>query len=266
MLNIFKREFKFNLKGLLIFSLIMSSFMAIVVLMYESMTKDGAVNFNDLLANYPIEILRAFNMDIFDLSSAFGFAQSEGYVFWLLVGGVYFCMLGSTILNKEENDGTIEYLYSRPVKRRDIIIGKYAVGVVFSVLFNAIIFVIMILSLLIANESFDLALAVKMSLTPIFLFIILFSISFLISSLIKRSNLTRNIGLGMAFGFYLMQLLGGLTKDLEFLLKISPYEFISARYLVENGGIKLSYLIVGIVLIIGCFTGALIRYNKKELC
>ena len=61
---------------------------------------------------FPDDLLKAFNMDISSISSAYGWLKSEGFVFVLLIIGSYSGIMGSNILLKEENDKTIEYLNS----------------------------------------------------------------------------------------------------------------------------------------------------------
>jgi hypothetical protein len=72
-------------------------------------------------------MLKAFNMDISSMDSAYGWLKTEGFVFVYLIVGVYASIMGSNILLKEESEKTIEYLNSLPVKRRDILKSKWEI-------------------------------------------------------------------------------------------------------------------------------------------
>ena len=89
-----------------------------VYLMHGYMKYENEIN----QQNVPEEILKAMNMDIASIDSAFGWLKTEGFIFVLLITGCYSAILGSNILLKEENDKTIEHLNSLPIKRNNIII------------------------------------------------------------------------------------------------------------------------------------------------
>ena len=86
---------------------------------------------DEMMNMFPEEVLKAFNMDITSIDSAFGWLKTEGFVFVLLITGIYSGILGSNILLKEENDKTIEYLNSLPIKRTNIVISKVLCGIIY---------------------------------------------------------------------------------------------------------------------------------------
>jgi ABC-2 type transport system permease protein len=63
----------------------------------------------EMLKVFPPEVLKAFNMDISSIDSAYGWLKSEGFIFVLLIIGCYSAIMGSNVLLKEESDKTIEY-------------------------------------------------------------------------------------------------------------------------------------------------------------
>ncbi|MBO5120153.1 MAG: multidrug ABC transporter permease, partial [Bacilli bacterium] len=114
----FKREYKFNFKSFLIWTVITLGIFLLVYLMYPSIVaSDNVKMIDEMMKVFPPEMLKAFNMDIASMDSAYGWLKSEGFVFVLLIIGCYAGILGSNILLKEENDKTIEYLNSLPIKR-----------------------------------------------------------------------------------------------------------------------------------------------------
>ena len=130
-----KREFKVNLKSFIIWLSILIIMFLFVFLIYPYIiTDDTMKSMDELMKVFPEDVLKAFNMDMSSISTAYGWLKSEGFMFILLVVGFYSSYLGGSILLKEENDKTIEYLSSLPIKRSRIVTNKIIVGVTYIIL------------------------------------------------------------------------------------------------------------------------------------
>ena len=117
-----KRELKVNLKSFIIWTSILLGMFLIVYLMYPAIINSGSIDAMDEMMNmFPDEMLKAFNVDISSMDSAYGWLKTEGFFFVYLIVGVYASIMGSNILLKEESEKTIEYLNSLPIRRRDIL-------------------------------------------------------------------------------------------------------------------------------------------------
>ena len=120
-----KRELKINLKSFIIWTSILIGLFAIVYLVYPSVfNSDNKQMIDNMMEMLPQEMLKAFNMDLSSIETAYGWLKTEGFVFVLLISGIYSGILGSQILLKEENDKTIEYLNSLPITRSNIAFSK----------------------------------------------------------------------------------------------------------------------------------------------
>ena len=130
-----KRELKYNFKSFLIWTIITLVIFLVVFLVYPSITNSDNIKMMDeMMKLFPPEVLKAFNMDIASIDTAYGWLKTEGYIFVLLITGCYGAILGTNILLKEENDKTIEYLNSLPIKRNNIIINKTIVGLIYIII------------------------------------------------------------------------------------------------------------------------------------
>ena len=136
----FKRELKINLKSFVIWTTILIGLFLVVFLVYPSIINSANMEMIDeMMKIFPEEMLKAFNMDLSSINSAFGWLKTEGFVFVLLITGIYSGILGSNILLKEESDKTIEYLNSVPVTRKSIVFNKIFCGLFYIILMIAII-------------------------------------------------------------------------------------------------------------------------------
>ena len=148
-----KRELKINLKSFIIWTSILILLFLVVFLVYPSIVSSDNINqIDEMMKLFPKEVLKAFNMDISSMDSAYGWLKSEGFIMILLVTGIYSSILGSTILLKEENDKTIEYLNSLPLKRKDIIRDKVLVGIIYIVLMVLVIAIFNYIALYLSGD------------------------------------------------------------------------------------------------------------------
>ena len=175
----FKREMKINFKSFLIWSLILIILFLIVFLMYPSiMNSENIQLMNEMLKVFPEEMLKAFNMDISNIDTAFGWLKTEGFVFVLLITGIYSGILGSNVLLKEENDKTIEYLNSLPVTRKNIVISKVLSSIIYIILMIFILGLFNFIGLSLI-EDFDKKLFILLSITPLFSSLVIFVFNFI---------------------------------------------------------------------------------------
>ncbi|MBQ6840792.1 MAG: ABC transporter permease subunit, partial [Bacilli bacterium] len=132
---ILKRELKVNFKSFLIWTGILIVLFLAVFLVYPSiMSSENVEMLNEMMKVFPEEMLKAFNMDIATMDSAFGYLKTEGMVFIALLVGIYAATLGGSILLKEEDDKTIEYLNTLPIKRRSVLLQKVVCSLIYIIL------------------------------------------------------------------------------------------------------------------------------------
>lgn len=261
----FKREFKINFKSLLIWTLVLGGVYALVYLLYPSIINDKtASGLQEILNTMPKEFISAFNMDLMGMDSAYGWFLTEGYVFLLLLGGLYSALLGSNILLKEDNDKTIEFLLSKPVRRRTIITSKVLCGVVNILLFTGIITLVNYVFLY-NSKGFESDICLMTNIIPLLLYLMLFFITLFISTFMKKTKKSMTLSAGVVFGAYIMQLIGTMGKSVEFLKDISLFEFSSSRYIIVNKAFDTKYILIGLAIIIVCIIGTYANFYKKEV-
>lgn len=261
----FSREMKINFKSFLIWTLILIGLFLVVFLIYPSIINSENMQMMDeMIKIFPEEVLKAFNMDISSLDSAFGWLKTEGFVFVLLITGIYSGILGSSILLKEENDKTIEYLNSVPVTRKQIVLSKICSAIIYILL--------MILSLGVFNfialsiiEEFDKKLFLLLSITPIFSSIVIFAVCLFISTFTHKTKKTLGISLGIVFVSYFLQIVSEMSENAEFLKYMSIFTLADIRNVIVNVAIEPIMVILSLVLFIVFTILTIVHYEKKEL-
>lgn len=259
-----KRELKINLKSLIIWSITLILIYILIYAIYPNLiTEESRGALEQMMNSMPKEILANFNMDIVGIETVFGWFKTEGYIFLTLIGGIYSAILGGTILLKEENDKTIEFLYSKPVNRNKIVTSKILCGIINIFIFTTIVIIINWLSLS-NGEDFDTKQFLMISILPILLYYMLFFIMLFISTFFKKTKPVMSISIGIVFLSYFMQIIGNMGENVKIIKDISLFEFVSSRYIILNNEIDMKYVYIGIGIIVLTMLGTYFRYNRKE--
>ena len=238
----FKRELKLNFKSFLIWTLILIVMFLAVYLVYPYiMTSENVDMINEMMKVFPPEVLKAFNMDISEIDSAYGWLKTEGFIFILLITGIFSGILGSNIVLKEESDKTIEYLHNLPATRTKIITSKILCALTYVISMVLIVGIFNYIGLSISGD-FNQKQYILLSISPILPSLVIFSICLFISTFTHKTKKTMGISLGIVFASYFLQIISELSKEVEFLKYITPFTLSDTRNII--------YLIIVVILLI----------------
>ena len=261
----FKRELKVNFKSACIWFGILAGLFAVVIIAYPHIINTENMSMmKDMMALFPEELLKAFNMDLALIDTAFGWVKSEGFVMILLIISCYASILGANILLKEESDKTIEYMSSLPVSRTYIVLSKMFAGVIYIVGMVVLLGITNFISLLIAG-SFDYLQFILLSLTPLFPALCIYFITMFLSTFTHKAKHMLGVALGVTLISYLLNVISTISSSVEFLKYVSVFTLADVRNVIINTTLNPVLLTVTMVLcgIFGVLTW--LRYNKKEL-
>lgn len=260
-----KREMKINLKSFILWTFLLCIMFLAVFLIYPDLIEnEGMKLMDEMIKAFPEEIIKSFNMDISSINTAFGWFQTEGLVFILLITGCYSGIIGSNILLKEEDDKTIEYLNSLPITRNKIAISKISAGLIYIIAMTFFIGIFNYIGLLFA-EDFNQKTFFYLSLTPLISSLVIFSLSMFISTFNKKTKKMIGISLGIVFGSYILNILSTISKSIEFLKYISVYTLADIRNIIVESSINPIMIIISITLSVSFLYLSVVNYNKKEL-
>lgn len=260
-----KRELKVNLKTFVLWSVILMGVYSLIFLVYPSIiASDTMATLDAMLEMFPPELLKAFNMDISSITTAYGWLKTEGFVFILLVTGCYSAILGATILLKEESDKTIEYLASLPVTRKSIVLSKYLVGILYCAGITVVIGIFNYIGLCLSGD-FERKQYLLLAVTPIFPSVVLFSLCMLVSTFFKKTNKVFGLSIGVTFVGYILNVLSDMDESVEALKYLSIYTLADVRNVITD--VKINPVCVGLSIVLSAVMLLLtvVRYERKEL-
>lgn len=261
----FRREMKVNFRNFIIWTLVLIGLFLVVFLVYPSIINSENMEMMDeMMKMFPEEIVKAFNMDISSIDTAFGWLKTEGFVFVLLITGIYSGILGSSILLKEENDKTIEYLNSVPVTRTNIVRSKILCAITYIILMVITLGIFNYVGLSLSGD-FDKKLYILLSITPILSSIVIFSVCLFLSTFTHKTKKTLGMSLGIVFASYFLQTISEMNESTEFLKYISVFTLADIRNVIVDIAINPFMVMLSVLITIVFVVLTLYRYNKKEL-
>lgn len=267
-MNIFLMELRNLRKGAIASTLSIAAVIFAMLAFFPAMKSESM----QMLANAKLEgvdpsLLAALGMtvmpDFSDLTVFFGYVLQ----FIVLAVMVIFTQQAVNLLHKEENDGTIEFLYAKPVSRSQIVAGKLAAHVTLMVVMLTFWAVVTVIGYLMFGE-FSLGAAIRES--AIFFGSILFvgmvfsSIGVLLSAVLRGTVRTSGVTISIVFGTFILGILSVVIKKLDFLIWFSPMDWIKTEKLMNEGILPQEWA-VGIAVTLLALFAAWLQYRKKDL-
>ena len=269
-MNIFKFEFKRNIKSLIYWSIGTSAIIVLFMALFPSMKDMGMKELvGAKLDSLPPAILEAFNF-----SSTTDFSNINDFLAYCLqyvamAFGIYGAMLGVNSIIEEESEGTIEFLYSKPVSRNKILWSKILSRVIYLLVFLVIVVAVTVgISITVKPTEvnmIDLSINIKsMFIGMAFLGYIFMAIGIAVSTILRKGKAATSIGVSLFFMTYILGILSKLKEEFSFVKYFSPYEWVIPSNIIKNG-FEAKFIILGFLLIAISLLISSVIYKKKDM-
>ena len=261
--HIMKQQFKENFKSFLVWTIIVAALMVMVLAFYP-MVKDM---YATMLESFSPEVLEIFNAIGGNFENIAEYYVLEGGQIYVLVGAVYAAMLGIGLIKTELKDGSAEFLYSQPVKRKVIFRSKMLALITNILLFNLAITAVSFATIFAVEGAITFNLA-NFFLFSLFAFIIHLQIGLIIFALtaILKKNMPMGLGLGISIITYFLSIISQISPDVEFLQYATPFTYIVNGVMVSGfAAVDVPTLIGWTILSIGLVFIAKCNFNKTDI-
>ncbi len=267
-MNLFKMEFRRNFKTLMIWSGVSAALTLLLTLLYPAMLgSDMLALMNAKLAALPKELVDMFNLsgeDIRQLPQFFAYF----FQFVLMAACVYGATLGFSVISREESDGTIEFLYARPLKRSQIVSGKLlSAGAAYIIYFIIVGIGAIIGCLAVKPEELQLV-DLLTSIKSVLAGGMIAGLSYLfvglaVSVLLRRTKHAASLAAALFFGTYIVGSIPRITGVLDFLKWLSPLNYFMPSTVAMEGLDGINVLIL--ILVMGAAAGlTYIGYQRRD--
>ena len=258
---ILRCELRRGRKGFWVWTLAIAFMMVICVILFPEM-KGEMEGVSDIFANMG-SFTQAFGMDRLNFGTLTGFYGVEcGNI--LGIGGSFFAAyLGVSMLSKEEQEHTAEFLLTHPVRRLSVV-GQKLLAVVLEVLaLNVIVFGASVVSILAIGEELPLK---ELLLIHGAYLILQWEISFLcfgMSAFLRRGSI--GVGLGLAAVLYFMNLMCNISEAAEPLRWVTPFAYAEPADLLDAMALDGPLVAVGCLYAVAALAVGTVRYLRKDI-
>jgi len=262
---VLKKEIKLNLRALLIWTAALLLLNLYIIVIYGSFA-DQMDEFTELIETMPPALLKAFNMDRLALTDIIQYYGTEGYILLTLFGSMFAVMLGTTLLAKEENEKTIEFLLSKPITRNQVITAKIATYLIYIVLLNLVVAAATVVAVeQVRTEEIDYGILGLLLVGPLLIQLTFANLGFLASVFVRGRRPVYATGIGVVLGMYFLSVISNLTESAEFLRYITPFQWADSADMIINGRIDGLYIALFVLVNVGAVISAYMAYNRKNI-
>lgn len=263
-MNILIRELKSNRRSLMIWAGAIAIFSFFMLAIYPSFAAD-AQQLEDLIAMYPEGFMQVFGLDRLNMAEAIGFYAVETYFMILLFGGMYAVIIGSTMLAKEEDEKTIEFLLAKPVTRNHVITSKLLAIITYLLLFNAAIGMVTLVGFEAFGGDYSLAQLLRLLVAPVFVHLTLASLGFLLSLFFTRKKTSYSAGIGLVLLLYFLNVIATLADRFSILRWLSPFFYMDAADIVMEGALNPLHIFILLGASTLAVTTTYMLYNRRDI-
>lgn len=260
MVTVYKHEMKTYLKNLLIWTICVGGIGFACILLFSGM-KESMQDMEKSFASMGA-FSDAFGMSQLSISTLPGFYAAEVGAIYSLGGAMFAAILCTTMLSKEEDGHTCEFLYSLPIARKKAVFSKWLAAISHIALFNVICIGIYLVGFAILGENIPAKEFAMYHIMQFIMHIQLGTICYAFSAISKRNKL--GIGMGIVLLLYAYDLMARVIPDLSDFKFISPFSYANASDIFSSGEIATTALILGICLLLASLGISFGVYTKKS--
>lgn len=268
-MNMYTTEVKRLFKSFLLWSIVVVIILSIFLAFFPSMANsDMAALVKAKMSAIPEAMRNALGIgnmvDFSDLLQYFAYVLE----FIFMAACIYSGILGVSAIIKEEGEGTIEFLYAKPISRTKIVTVKILSTLTIVILFNILLYIVCIAF---AQAFKRPGYQYLNMLTIIFksmlgVQVVFLSVGILFSTILRRYSQAIPFALGAFFITYILGTFSTIIDKLDWMKYLSPYHYaIPLNLLKSNGSMNATEMMLMFLIILLSIVGAYVVYKRKDL-
>ncbi len=263
-MNIYSQEFRMNLRSVITWSVAVTALILLFVSLFSSFAQDAAL-LNEMMANFPEQLLAAFGMTGVDLSTILGYF-SLAFLFVQVCLAIQAANYGFSLVSIEEREWTADFLLAKPVGRTQILTSKLLAALTGLILTDLVVWITTFLSIQLfkgdATYETSSLLLLLLSVVPFQLFFL--AVGLVVSLLVKRVRSVTPYAMGLAFGMYVLAAFGDMLGEVA-LEKVTPFKHFEPTYIVQHGAYDLPLVLISVTVIVLSLVGSYLLYARRDI-
>lgn len=263
MFSIIKKEFKLSRKSLFLWSLVLVLTATMGALEYPLVYKNTDMVMSGINA-IPRIVQIMFGVEGLDFSTALDYYITM-YYYYVLIAFLFAANLGFNIIHKEEKYKTAEFLYTKPMSRRKIILSKIITGLINVFILATVTALTSLLILLpIIEASYLSKIVLVTSSGMLFAQIVFFSVGVLSAAIFRKNIYGQLLTYGFVLLSYTLSILIQYFQKIDFLNFLTPFQYFPVND-VAHSGLSFIYIILALGLSFILLFVAMKKYETKDL-
>ena len=263
-MTLFAREIKGNLKSFIIWTVCIVTMLGVFMAVYPSFASEGD-SIDQMLSGFSPELLKMFSFDNLEFSRGIDY---YAYIFQyiLLAVMIQFMVMGSGLVSREEDSGTINFLYAKPLSRRSIIATKFMAGLTYAAAFFVLYTAAACATLAaVDTAAIDFGLMLLFGCALLLGQLMMMGIGMLLSMFVTKTRTLMSVSIGVVLGMYLLSMLVNIKEDLSGLKYLSPFQYFDSRAILHDGNIEWVYIVISTGVALAGLILSLVIYNRRDL-
>ncbi len=264
MMNIFKHEFKSNLRSVVIWSGSLACLIFVFLALFPGFSTETAV-LNAAMAKFPKELLIAFGMADMDWSAILGFFGIV-FLFCQICLAIQAANYGFGLVSVEERELTADFLLAKPVGRTKILTSKLLSAISSLTITNLVVWISSFVFINMYNDGreYDVKALVVLLLSIVVFQLFFLSVGMLISLLVKRVRSVSPFSMALVFGLYVLNAFGGMIGDAK-LENITPFKHFEPNYILKNAAYNLPLVLISVSVILVSIACSYMLYSRRNI-
>lgn len=258
--RIVKREFRAHFRGLMIWCAAQILLIVVGMVKYEGFQSSG-VDVGQLFEAYPKGLLTVMGISDVDISTVAGF-YTVFFLYFMLLGAIHAGMLGAVMISKDERDHNADFLFSKPISRRQILTGKLVSAVLHVVVFNGVTGLTSVLCIRAFNGGDPMVPEVTRLMAALLVFQGIFlAVGLAFGAMSGSAKRATGMVTAVILGSFFLSIVSDLHASMAFLGQVTPFKVFSAKEIVFEGSFP--WLRAGIWLTL-CAVWVAVMYRRFQ--
>ena len=263
-MNIFQQEFKMHVRSVITWSLGLTALIFLFVSLFSAFAENAAL-LNEMMANFPEQLLTAFGMTGLDLATIMGYF-SLAFLFVQIFLALQAANYGFSLVSVEEREWTADFLLTKPVGRTRILTSKLLAALSALAITDVVAWASSFVSVSVwaGDAAYDTTtfLLLMASIVPFQLFFL--AVGLVVSLLVKRIRSVTPYAMALGFGMYVLSVFGDMLGESS-LEKITPFKHFEPNYIIQNGAYDLPLVLISVVVIVLSVVGSYLLYARRDI-
>ncbi|WP_448384952.1 ABC transporter permease subunit [Fervidobacterium sp.] len=262
---IFKWEFRRNLKSLFVWLVFIIGIQFMYSALFPSFAGEGGL-FSSKMQLLPKVFLKIFGIEEIDFSNIIHFFAMQGQIWIFLFATFYVMRLASSIIVKEEDEKTVEFVLSRPLSRRQYILEKILPVIVNMIIYDfTIAFALLYMFNKYKVKSFDIRQFWYIVFAYVAVHIFMALIGITSSTVVRKRATADTITLFFLGFFYILSLIARVYENYAYLKKLTPFGVFDPADIIKTNSFNYKAFVFVILLYLAGAIFSVLYYEKKDI-